>query len=320
MVQLAEVKLNLPIVLPGGQLSTTLQVWELLTASRDGDLARVKAIVNDCPAMAYAQYNYTPPVHFAVSEGHTSLVQYLLSLGALDPAYRTYPFGDSLVTMADDRGYTEIAALLQDYLHDPSRVKFKGDGGEHKYIRTEEQTAFEQAVDKGEIDIVKQILAAHPEYALDETFFWGEGILSMPAHDNRIDMLGLLLQYGACVPPVSKWGREYYFKHYEPAKFLLENGMDPDHITWRRVTLLHDMAQLGNIQKATLLLHHGATVDPIDEEYYSTPLGLACRWGHAEIVELLLSHGADPNKSGAPWSTPMAWAEKKGHTAIANML
>jgi len=27
--------------------------------------------------------------------------------------------------------------------------------------------------------------------------------------------------------------------------------------------------------------------------------------------------GADLNKAGAPWSTPLAWAQKKGHTSLA---
>jgi hypothetical protein len=37
-------------------------------------------------------------------------------------------------------------------------------------------------------------------------------------------------------------------------------------------------------------------------------------------VELLLARGADPAAAGAPWSTPLAWAEKKGHTRIAEIL
>ena len=45
------------------------------------------------------------------------------------------------------------------------------------------------------------------------------------------------------------------------------------------MTLLHDMAHEGDIPKAMLLLDHGADINPIDEEYQSTPLGMAARWG-----------------------------------------
>jgi hypothetical protein len=34
------------------------------------------------------------------------------------------------------------------------------------------------------------------------------------------------------------------------------------------------------------------------------------------MVALLLESGADPNKSGAPWATPLAWAQKKGYADI----
>jgi ankyrin repeat protein len=100
----------------------------------------------------------------------------------------------------------------------------------------------------------------------------------------------------------------------------MKNGMDPHHMTWHHVTLLHDMAQEGDFQKADLLLRHGTIIDAIDEEYQSTPLGMATRWGQLPMVEFLLKQGADPNKPGAPWSTPLAWARKKGYSTIEDVL
>ena len=38
------------------------------------------------------------------------------------------------------------------------------------------------------------------------------------------------------------------------------------------------------------------------------------------MVDLLLSRGADPQKAGAPWATPLEWARKKGHSEIARLL
>jgi ankyrin repeat protein len=133
-------------------------------------------------------------------------------------------------------------------------------------------------------------------------------------------MLELLMRYGARVPDVSKWAPEYYFKHYDVAAFLMANGMHPNHMSWQHVTLLHDMAQRGNIPKARLLLDHGADINPVDEEYRSTPLGLAARWGQRTMVAFLLERGADVAKAGAPWATPLAWARKKGFNEIANDL
>jgi uncharacterized protein len=47
---------------------------------------------------------------------------------------------------------------------------------------------------------------------------------------------------------------------------------------------------------------------------------MAARWGHAEAVKILLKLGADPNKSGAAWATPLIWAKKKGHAEIEKIL
>ncbi len=93
--------------------------------------------------------------------------------------------------------------------------------------------------------------------------------------------LNCLCANGARVPAISKWGPEYYFKNYESAVFLMENGMNPNHMNWRHVTLLHEMARKGDRRKARLLLDHSADINPIDEEYGSTPLGFAARWGPA---------------------------------------
>jgi ankyrin repeat protein len=96
--------------------------------------------------------------------------------------------------------------------------------------------------------------------------------------------------------------------------------MNPNHMNWRGFTLLHDMAHTGDVSKARLLIEHGAEINRIDDEYRSTPLGYAARWGHVEVVKLLLDCGADPDKSGASWATPLAWARKKNHDEIENLL
>jgi ankyrin repeat protein len=142
----------------------------------------------------------------------------------------------------------------------------------------------------------------------------------MPANRGHRKMLELLIRFGARVPDVTKWGRAYYFKRYDIAAFLMSGGMNPNHMNCHRTTLLHDMAQEGDLPKATLLLDHGADIDAIDEEFRSTPLGLAARWGHREMVAFLLERGADPSKSGAQWATPLAWAQKKGHMSVINLL
>ncbi len=267
-----------------------------------------------CPIQLYA------PIHLAVREGHTALVEYLLNEGALDPSYRIYPFLDSLLTIAQDREHHAIVRLLEQYLSNPSLCQFTGDTGGTLYNRTPTETAFEQAVNKDDLEQVEKLLDVHPSFALDDTFFWSEGILMMPAKVANYRMVELLMRYGARVPPILKWAQFYYFERYESAVFMMEHGMNPHVMSWHHVTLLHDMAQKGFLDKAALLIKYGAKIDLVDEEYRSTPLGMAARWGREDMVDYLLQQGADPNQSGAPWATPLAWAKKKGYTNIESKL
>jgi len=72
---------------------------------------------------------------------------------------------------------------------------------------------------------------------------------------------------------------------------------------------------------ANALLQGGAKLDVRDELLESTTLGWACRWGREGVVKALLDHGANPVEPDAkPWATPLAWAEVRGHTAIAQLL
>jgi ankyrin repeat protein len=314
-----EMQRTLPMTLHGGAKSTTTEVWAMLSACRAGDVARAQELLSERPALATCQYNYTPPLHFAVREGHLALVRALVDRGGYDPGYKSYPFGDTLLTIARDRGFDEIAAMLENAL-ERGLARKSVDTGEIDYEQDAEQLRFDHAVHDGKRRDVERMLAARPELARNELSSWAEGVLMMPAKKRDRPLLDLLLTHGAKVPEMSKWGRFYYFKHDDIAALLLERGMSAKHRTWHAVTLLHDMAQSGDLAKARLLIDHGAELDAVEEEYQSTPLGLAARWGRRPLVELLLSRGANPNASGAAWSTPLAWARTKGHSEIEHIL
>src|SRR5262249_37702930 len=241
------------------------------------------------------------------------------------------PLGGALWTAVYQK-QTEMARLLLDHGANPNTAP-ESSGSALFQARNEPELkrlllqygAEDKSGDLGELQRligdnklaeVEKLLQDHHALDQQESAFWGEGILC--ASSNRADreMLELLIRHGGRVPDISKWGRYYYFKHYDIAAFLMDNGMNANHMNWHHVTLLHDMAEEGDIGKARLLLDHGADINAVDEEYQSTPLGLAARWGQREMVAFLLERGADPNKSGAPWATPLAWARKKGHTDI----
>lgn len=47
----------------------------------------------------------------------------------------------------------------------------------------------------------------------------------------------------------------------------------------------------------------------------------AARFGKTQMVEFLLGRGAKPNlPDDPPWATPLAWATRRGHQGIIELL
>ena len=102
-------------------------------------------------------------------------------------------------------------------------------------------------------------------------------------------------------------------------KWLLDAGMTPNDSDWLRVTSLHRL-EIGDspygsdgsvakvhVRTMTLFIEAGADLDAKDEEYHSTPLGWAARWGRMGAAELLLERGAKTNlPDDLPWASPLA--------------
>ncbi len=86
---------------------------------------------------------------------------------------------------------------------------------------------------------------------------------------------------------------------FESLNVILRHGVDPD-IARKGETCLHFTAAEhdgpSSVRFATMLLDHGARLDLRDDLLQSTALGWACRWSRKELIQLLLSRGADPNQ------------------------
>src|SRR5262249_28266617 len=160
----------------------------MLSASRDGDLARVEAALARIPGLVACEYNYTPPLHFAVREGHLPIVRTLLAHGADPSGYRGYPFNDSLLTMAEDRQYQEIAQLLRD--HPSQRFRIAPD-----------IEPLLEAARKGDLARVEAELARNPAlaHASNDT---GVTALHEAATGGHLPILRVLIDAGAPVDAV----------------------------------------------------------------------------------------------------------------------
>ena len=115
-------------------------------------------------------------------------------------------------------------------------------------------------------------------------------------------------------------------------RMILERGVDPNLAGRFGYRLAHRLAACGvvwnepimseaeRVAFATVLLEHGADLNVVDELLQSSPLGWAARWGRYDLARLYLEQGAAPILAGEEWAAPLAWAEKKSNTDIADLI
>ena len=83
---------------------------------------------------------------------------------------------------------------------------------------------------------------------------------------------------------------------------------------------LHMAAQSGILVEVKQLVIGGHDVNQRDERYGFTPLHHAVFFGHRDVVEFLIGHGADVNVKNNAGSTPLYLATGKWHKEIAALL
>ncbi len=103
-------------------------------------------------------------------------------------------------------------------------------------------------------------------------------------------------------------------------KELLETGVDPSCVDEEHSgTPLHWAVWAGHAEIVTLLLEHGAEVNVTNADG-RTPLIVAAGLGRAAIVDRLIEAGADKSVKDKEDKTALDWAEARDHTRIVKLL
>ena len=101
---------------------------------------------------------------------------------------------------------------------------------------------------------------------------------------------------------------------------LIEGGTDVDSLDDSYLkTALHRAAISGHKDVLELLLTEGAETSAIDT-FSATPLYYAAENGHKEMIELLIALGSDVNDKGRDGKVPLHCAAEKGHKEIVELL
>jgi ankyrin repeat protein len=163
----------------------------------------------------------------------------------------------------------------------------------------------------GDVETAAVIFASDPAQANDPE------ALASAAGGGRTEFVQLMLHYQPDLPRRISMVAETP----ELTELLFEHGMDPNRRDWLGITPLHRFAEHGDVEKAAIFIDHGADLNTIDEEFCSTPLGYAAKYGQTRMVEFLLRRGADPALPlDSPWAQPLAWAMRREHREIVRLL
>uniref|UniRef100_A0A2K6M6I2 Poly [ADP-ribose] polymerase n=1 Tax=Rhinopithecus bieti TaxID=61621 RepID=A0A2K6M6I2_RHIBE len=272
---------------------------ELLEACRNGDVSRVKRLVDAANVNAKDMAGRkSSPLHFAAGFGRKDVVEHLLQMGAnvharddggLIPLHNACSFGHAeVVSLLLCQGADPNARDNWNYtpLHEAA-IKGKIDvcivllqhGADPNIRNTDGKSALDladpsaKAVLTGEYKKDELLEAARKLMALltplNVNCHASDGRKSTPLHlaagYNRVRIVQLLLQHGADVHAKDK------------------GGLVP----------LHNACSYGHYEVTELLLKHGACVNAMDLWQF-TPLHEAASKNRVEVCSLLLSHGADP--------------------------
>lgn len=322
----------------------------VIAAATTGDVSALRRLLERDPTLVRGRHDTPQPLPFAVREGHLEAVRVLLDAGAQPDHINGW--GDTLVETARDRGFEDIARLVEEARQRSARIKPSETHTDHP---------IHLAAEAGDLKQVRALLDADPSLVHRSDRSGGT-----PLHRAVIgrapNVVALLLDRGADIHAVHGAGLgswSGYAPHdVQPIDLAIWGG--PTSVgrpRWRSLIacvkwwFIQRRAVIPHVpyavETARLLVSRGATYDlptaaalgdldrvtaiidndpnRIREARPNGRLALsaAAAFGHTPIVRLLLERGADPTWPDAHDSTRGAAlhaAARAGDRALCELL
>ncbi len=165
-----------------------------------------------------------------------------------------------------------------------------------------------EAVEHGKMDRVEELLREDPQL-VNARNDRGDSVLLAAAYGGRTAIFSLLIDKGAAVSLFEAAAIGLKDRVLEPLRRDPQLANAYSHDGW---TPLHLAAFFGHIEVAELLLDHGADVNARSQSERfaraNTPLHAAAANRQLAVAELLVARGADVNARDGSGFTPLALA------------
>lgn len=324
--------------------------WDVIVAAATGDAPTLRRLLDGDPALSRRGYFYTPPLHFAVREGHAGIVQMLLDAGA-DSEWNRY-YGDSLIGMARERGYDAVASILE---------RARDRQGRTPPAETCEDHPIHLAAEAGDLERVRELLNAEPQL-LNRGDHAGGTPLHRAVIGRARSVVELLLERGADVDAIhgaglgsaggfsphniqaidlAIWGRRgrrvdspRWRTYLRRLRFWIKSHLRgnqpmPCDVKMARLLLAHGAkhdltvaAALGDYDRVKAILNEDPALIQEARPNGRRPLTTAVEFGHDSIARFLLDRGADPTwpELNADNGGALHAAARAGNRALVELL
>ncbi|KAK4060935.1 hypothetical protein Trihar35433_9860 [Trichoderma harzianum] len=283
------------------------------------------------------------PLHYAAHSGHAGIAKLLLQYGAnclIQNSEGVIPLHQAV-----SRGNLDVAQLLISQDADQKNIR-----------DTSSQTPLHTAAIGGQAKTLQLLLDHGVDISVvDEdgctplisaSFFgftevvrillrWGSDInvqglrgmtaLALATQNGHTKTAELLLQHGAdttLVDNIVGWTallHAAYYGYVDIFRALLTYGADINFTDPDGYDVLLSATEGGQTSVIKVLLEHGIDVSTSRPRKAGTPLGMAIRHGHYEVVELLLNNGASYNAVFETDWLPITLASSEGQVNIAKL-